>query len=81
MAEKTIKTKTTSTFTIPEEQNEDWHDDIDVDYATYGNEDQEKEYISPTEVSKENIQKIKSLEEKLKLSSIKLFSMDSKLAS
>lgn len=79
MAEK-IK-QNISTFEIPEERNEDWHDDIDVDYATYGDEKQEMEYISPKKVSKENIKKIKAIEEKLKLNNIKLFSMDSKLAS
>lgn len=37
-----------------------WKDDIDVDYATYGNNKQESEYISPDEVSKESIKRIKA---------------------
>ncbi len=37
----------------------DWKDDVDADYAIYGNsEKKEREYISPTEVSKESIDKI-----------------------
>ena len=77
MAEKT----NISTFEIPTETNEDWHDDIDVGYATYGDEKQEMEYISPKEISKENIKKIKKIERKLKLNNMSLFSMDSKFAS
>ena len=40
----------------------DWKDDIDVDYAIYGNE---KEYISPKNVSKESIQKIKARDQRI----------------
>ena len=36
----------------------DWKDDID--YEPYGNEKQEMEYIAPSEVSKESIEKIKA---------------------
>ena len=36
----------------------DWKDD--VDYETYGTDEEEKEYISPTNVSKESINKIKA---------------------
>ena len=37
-----------------------WKDDVDVDYAIYGDDErEEREYISPTEVSKESIDKIK----------------------
>lgn len=36
----------------------DWKDDID--YETYGDNKQEMEYIAPSEVSKESIQKIKA---------------------
>lgn len=80
MAEK-IKQKI-STFEIPAEKNEDWHDDIDVDYATYGNEKQEREYISPSEVGKENKENIEEIKAKnQKLGRIALFNMDSKLAS
>ncbi len=71
-----------STFEIPKEREEDWHDDIDVDYAIYGDENQEMEYISPTELNKEkheNIEKIKAKNQKL--GRIALFSMDSKYAS
>lgn len=42
--------------------NSDWKDDIDVGYATYENE---KEYISPSEVSKESIAKIKQRNQKI----------------
>ena len=38
--------------------NSDWKDDID--YETYGDSKQEREYISPTEVSKESIERIKA---------------------
>lgn len=67
-----------STFEIPAEKDEDWHDDIDVEYATYGNE---KDYISPKKISEKNIKKIKAIEEKLKSNSITLFDMNSKLTS
>ena len=36
-----------------------WEDDVDVDYATYGDEKQEREYISPDKVSKESIKRLK----------------------
>ena len=35
----------------------DWKDDIDVEFATYGNEKEEKEYISPDKVVTKNEQK------------------------
>ena len=38
----------------------DWKDDIDVDYATYGNNKQEREYVSPDKISKESIRRIKA---------------------
>ena len=49
----------------------DWRDDVaidDVDYATYGNEMEESEYISPTSISRESLKKIKAI----KLNSSKL---------
>ena len=42
--------------------NSDWKNDIDVGYATY---DQEMEYISPTKISKESIDKIKKRNQKI----------------
>lgn len=42
----------------------DWRDDVaidDVDYATYGNEMEESEYISPTSISRESLKKIKAI--------------------
>jgi len=51
------------TFKIPTQLvDSDWKDDIDVDYAIYGNE---KEYISPNNVSKESIQKIKARDQRI----------------
>ena len=42
--------------------NSDWKDDIDVGYATYKDE---KEYISPSEVSKESIARIKQRNQRI----------------
>ena len=50
-------------FKIPTQVvDSDWKDDIDVDYAIYGDE---KEYISPNNVSKESIQKIKARDQRI----------------
>ena len=38
----------------------DWKDDVGLDYETYGTKKQEMEYISPNEVSKESIKRIKA---------------------
>ena len=63
----------TETLKIPKEAvNSNWRDDIDEGYVTYDNE---KEYISPTEVSKESINMIK----KRKLGSVALFTLKDKL--
>ncbi|MDO5452009.1 MAG: hypothetical protein Q4F56_02885 [Candidatus Saccharibacteria bacterium] len=40
--------------------NSDWRDD--VDYETYGTDEQEMEYISPAKVSKTSIEKIKNID-------------------
>ena len=41
----------------------DWKDDVDVDYAIYGdNEKQEGEYISPQSVDNESIDRIKNFQ-------------------
>lgn len=40
--------------------NSDWRDD--VDYETYGTDEQEMEYISPAKVSKTSIERIKSID-------------------
>ncbi|MBQ7201940.1 hypothetical protein IJS18_00925 [Candidatus Saccharibacteria bacterium] len=38
----------------------DWKDDVDVDYAIYGgSEKNERQYISPDEIKKETLNKIK----------------------
>ena len=52
------------TIKIPTEVWEsNWKDDVDVDYAIYGdNEKQEAEYIAPDKVSKKSIEKIKSID-------------------
>lgn len=55
----------------------DWEDDIDIDYAIYGDsEKDEAKYISPAEVSKESIDKIKAQ----KIGHIALFSLKDKLS-
>ncbi|MBR3252767.1 hypothetical protein IKF84_01715 [Candidatus Saccharibacteria bacterium] len=63
------------TLNIPNKVvNSEWRDDIDVDYAIYGdNEKQEGEYISPKTVSRESIKEIKSFQEKLAFRSLKKF--------
>ena len=66
-----------STFNIPaggKVENSDWKDDIDVDYAIYGDDEKkEGEYISPKSVSKESLKKIKNLQVKLAFSGLKKF--------
>ncbi len=37
-----------------------WRDDVDLDFETYGTDRQEREYISPAEVSDVSIEKIKA---------------------
>ena len=63
------------TLTIPNEVvDSDWKDDVDVEYAIYGNnEKQEGEYISPQNVSKESLNKIKNMQVKLAFSGLKKF--------
>ena len=49
----------TQKLKIPKEViNADWKDDID--FEGYGTEKQEREYISPEEVSRESIKRIKA---------------------
>ena len=43
----------------------DWRDD--VDYETYGTDEQEMEYISPAKVSKASIERIKNIDLRPKL--------------
>lgn len=51
-----------------------WKDDIDVEYAIYGNNEKtEGRYIDPDTVSKESIKKIKSFQEKIAFSALKKF--------
>ena len=38
----------------------DWKDDIDLDFETYGDPKEEADYISPDQVSKESIDRIKA---------------------
>ena len=55
----------------------DWKDDVDVDYAIYGgNERQEREYVSQTEISKEKIERIKQR----RIGMVALFSQEQKTA-
>lgn len=56
----------------------DWRDDID--YETYGNSKQEREYISLTEVSKESIERIKSRNLKRGQAILSIFSKNSMVA-
>ncbi len=59
----------------------DWKDDVDVDYAIYGdNEKQEREYISPDEVSKESIAMIKKRSQKLGRAALLFTSKDKLVA-
>ena len=54
-----------------------WEDDIDIDYAIYGdNEKAEATYIPPDEVSKESIRKIKAQ----KIGRVALLNLKDKLA-
>ena len=48
------------TLKIPNETiDSEWRDDIDVDYAIYGNDEKkEREFVSPKKVSKEAAEKI-----------------------
>lgn len=66
-----------STFNVPDHGkvvDSDWKDDIDVDYAIYGDtEKAEGQYISPASISKETIKEIKSFQEKLAFSGLKKF--------
>lgn len=48
----------------------DWKDDIDIDYETYGTEKEEMEYVAPESVSKESIEKIKSIDLRKRLQEI-----------
>lgn len=48
-----------------EVQNSDWKDDID--YETFGTNEQEMEYISPDKVSESSIEKIKNIDLRPKL--------------
>ena len=45
----------------------DWKAEIGIDYAIYANE---KAYISPSEVSKESLEKLKGLKQKLEKFSV-----------
>ena len=66
-----------STFNLPDGDkvvDSEWRDDIDVDYAIYGDDEkQEGEYVSPEKVSRESIKEIKSFQEKLAFRSLKKF--------
>ena len=76
MADKTNK-KNIKTLNIPSEViDSEWRDDIDTDYATredadqnfeiYGDsEKKEGEYVSPSKVSKETLSQIKNFQVKI----------------
>ena len=65
MAGKITKKLKNTKLTIPSRVvDSDWRDDVaidNVDYATYGNETEESEYVSPTSISRESLKKIKSI--------------------
>lgn len=67
------KLKQISTLSIPSEVvDSDWKDDIDVDYAIYGDsEAKEGDYVSPKSVSKESINQIKDFQVKLAFGGLK----------
>ena len=70
----------TEQLKIPKEAiNANWKDDIDLDFETYGNSEQEMEYISPNSISKESIDKIKARKLKERGHKILLFSKNEKL--
>lgn len=71
MAEK-LKTQT---LNLPNEVVDSaWKDDIDVDYAIYGDDEaKEGEYISPNSVSKESLSHIKAFQVKLAFNGLKKF--------
>ena len=66
---------TISTLNIPKQVVDSaWKDDIDVDYAIYGGDEQkEGEYISPKKASKESLEQIKSFQVKLAFTGLKKF--------
>ena len=53
-----------TTIKLPKKVHKsNWQDDIDVDYAIYGDDEKrEMQYISPNSVSKASINKIKSMD-------------------
>ena len=60
--------------------NSRWDDDVDVDYAIYGgSKTGEREYISPSEVSKESIDKIKQFQQ-YSIRSLRKYRKEQKLA-
>lgn len=70
----------TEQLKIPKEAiNANWKDDIDLDFETYGNSEQEMEYISPDSISKESIDRIKARKLKERGHKILLFSKNEKL--
>ena len=56
----------TETIKLPKQVQEDnnWRDDIDLDYATYGNEKDEMKYVSPKRISKEAKESIAKIKER-----------------
>lgn len=80
------ETLKTQTLNIPNQViDSDWKDDIDVGYATstddngldfaiYGDDEtKEGEYISPSEVSKESIKRIKNRQIRLAFTGLRKF--------
>lgn len=61
------------TLNIPDQViDSEWRDDIDVDYAIYGgNDEREGEYISPDSVNQESLEQIKDFQVKLAFSGLK----------
>lgn len=61
------------TLNIPDQViDSEWRDDIDVDYAIYGGDDEkEGEYISPDSVNEESLDHIKDFQVKLAFTGLK----------
>ncbi len=61
------------TLNIPNQViDSEWQDDIDVDYAIYGgNDEREGEYISPDSVNNESLDQIKNFQVKLAFNGLK----------
>ncbi len=54
--------------------NSGWKDDVDVDYAIYGNNEKEEgEYISPNTIDEKSAEQIKEFQVKIAFGGLKRF--------